>query len=98
MIIKHPGDAILKVYKGCEQVVLFCDIEGDGMICSEWKRENQPVKNKDIVLQPSDNSTIRSTLTIANARPSDSGKYHCEIKNQWSEIMSKPVQVTVKSM
>lgn len=97
-ITKHPGDMILKVCNGCEQVVLVCEIEGDGMICTEWKRENQPVRSKDIISRCTDSSIITSTLTVTNARPSDSGKYHCAVKNQWCDTISNPAQVTVKSM
>ena len=89
----------MKVYDGYEQVVLVCEIEGDGIINAEWKRDNQPVRNMDHNITSSDNSLIvTSTLTITNARPSDLGKYHCKVNNQWCEVVSKPAQVTVQSM
>lgn len=97
VITKHPADTILKVCEGCEQVVLVCEIESDGVICTEWKRENQPVRNKNIILQSNDNSVITSQLIITNAHPNDSGKYHCVVKNHWREIVSQAAQVTVKS-
>ena len=97
-IVKHPSDTVLKVYDGYEQVVLVCEIEGDGNITAEWKRENQPVRNMDSITRPDDSSLVTSTLTITNARPSDSGKYQCEVKNQRYEITSEPAQVTVQSM
>ena len=89
---------MLKVYDGYEQVVLVCEIKGDGIINAEWKRENQPVRNMYHNITNTDGSSIViSTLTIINARPSDSGKYQCKVNNQWCETMSKPAQVTVQS-
>ena len=89
---------MLKVNDGYEQVVLVCEIEGDGIINAEWKRENQPVRNMcNNITNTNDSSIVTSTLTITNARPSDSGKYQCKVNNQWCETMSKPAQVTVRS-
>ena len=89
---------MLKVYDGYEQVVLVCEMEGDGIITAEWKRENQPVRNMDDITHPGDSSLATATLTIPNARPSDSGKYQCKVKNQRCEITSEPAQVTIESM
>lgn len=97
-ITKHPDDAVLNIFNGDEQVVLVCEAVGDGIVSTEWKRENQPVTNRSIISHYNNNSAVISTLTITKAQPSDSGKYHCVVSNQWLEVISESVQVTVKSM
>ena len=99
-ITKHPDDGVLNIFNGDEQVVLVCEAVGDGIVSTEWKRENQPVTTcyRSIISQYNNNSAVTSTLTITNAQPSDSGRYHCVVSNQWLEVISESAQVTVKSM
>ena len=90
VITIHPNiNGPITVPEGSD-VVLKCEATGEGTLNYQWKKESGALPR---------NSKINGgqTITLHNLASDDSGQYYCEVDDGRNKVVSKRVQVTVKS-